>query len=93
MHGNGVVATTDFGWEDERLVGECDGAIKYGRLLKPGQDAAAVVMAEKRREERIRGAGFWFVRWGWSEAWQPRELERILRRGFELAPSVRRHSA
>lgn len=62
--GGGVVATTDFAWEDERLVGECDGAIKYGRLLKPGQDAATVVMAEKRREERIRGAGFWIVRWG-----------------------------
>jgi predicted transcriptional regulator of viral defense system len=93
VHDNGVVATTDFAWEDEGLVGECDGAIKYGRLLKPGQDAAAVVMAEKRREERIRGAGFWIVRWGWSEAWQPRELERILRRGFELAPRIQRHSA
>ncbi len=93
VHDNGVVATTDFGWEDERLVGESDGAVKYGRLLKPGQVAADVVMAEKRREERIRGAGFWFIRWGWAEAWQPRELERILRRGFELAPRVRQNSA
>lgn len=93
VHDGTVVATTDFAWEDERLVGECDGAIKYGRLLKPGQDAAAVVMAEKRREERIRGAGFWIVRWGWDEAWQPRELERILRRGFDLAPRVQRHPA
>ncbi len=81
-----VVATTDFGWEDERLVGECDGRVKYGELLRPGESAADAVMREKRREERIRQAGFWIVRWGWREANDPAELGRILRRAFELAP-------
>jgi Predicted transcriptional regulator len=81
-----VVATTDFGWEDDRLVGECDGRAKYGELLRPGETPADAVMREKRREERIRQAGFWIVRWGWREANDPAELGRILRRAFELAP-------
>jgi len=81
-----LVATTDFGWEDYRLVGECDGRIKYGELLRPGETPADAVMREKRREERIRQAGFWIVRWGWREANDPAELGRILRRAFELAP-------
>lgn len=51
------VARSDFLWEEAVLVGEFDGAIKYGRLLKPGQDVNDVVLAEKSREERIRRAG------------------------------------
>jgi hypothetical protein len=84
-----VVATTDFGWEDEGLVGECDGKVKYDELLRPGETAADAVMREKRREERIRGADLWIVRWGWSEAWNPPELRRIVQTGFALAPRNR----
>jgi hypothetical protein len=87
-----VVATSDFGWEDPGLVGECDGRVKYGELLEPGELAADAVMREKRREERIRAAGYWIVRWGWEEAWNPASLRRIVQRGFELAPAVRRAS-
>ncbi len=92
-----LVATTDFGWEDIGLVGECDGKVKYGELLRPGERADDAVMREKRREERIREAGYWIVRWGWQEACDQAELARIVRRGFELAPgrpaSTRRRSA
>lgn len=87
-----VVATTDFGWEDFGLVGECDGRIKYGELLRPGETPADAVMREKRREEKIRQAGFWIVRWGWREVNDPLELGRILRRAFELAPGASRQS-
>ena len=31
-----AVARVDFCWEDQRTIGEFDGKIKYGRLLKPG---------------------------------------------------------
>ena len=41
-----LVGRTDFAWEADRLVGEFDGRIKYGRLLRPGQDA---------RRRRLRG--------------------------------------
>ena len=89
-----LVATTDFGWEDYGLIGECDGRIKYGELLRPGETAADAVMREKRREEAIRQAGYWIVRWGWREANNSAELGRILRRAFEVAPgSPRQRSA
>jgi len=84
-----LVATTDFGWEDIGLVGECDGKVKYGELLRPGETAEDAVMREKRREDRIREAGYWIVRWGWQEACDQAELARIVRRGIELAPGRR----
>jgi len=42
-------------WRDRRLIGECDGAVKY-------TDAAAHVR-EKEREQALRDAGFGMVRW------------------------------
>lgn len=84
--GGAILATSDFGWEDHHLVGECDGKVKYGELLRPGETPADAVMREKRREERIRGAGFWIVRWGWAEAWNPPVLRSIVAKGFALAP-------
>lgn len=57
------VARVDFWWESVRLVGEFDGEIKYGRLLRPGQSVADVIRAEKAREEAIRRTGNWVVRW------------------------------
>ena len=89
VSGGKIVATCDFGWEEAGLVGECDGKVKYGRLLRPGESADDAVMREKRREERIRGAGFWIVRWGWEEAWDRAALRRIVERGFALAPRPR----
>lgn len=81
-----LVATTDFGWEDIGLVGECDGKVKYGERLRPGERAEDAVMREKRREDRIREAGYWIVRWGWQEACDQAVLARIVRHGIELAP-------
>jgi very-short-patch-repair endonuclease len=61
------VARTDFAWESERLVGEFDGRIKYGRLLRPGQDPGDAVYEEKRREDAIRDEGLSVVRWTWED--------------------------
>ena len=44
-----VVARVDFGWPELRTVGEFDGRVKYGRLLRPGQDPGDAVFEEKRR--------------------------------------------
>ncbi|MDN5727121.1 MAG: hypothetical protein L0G99_14505 [Propionibacteriales bacterium] len=57
-----LLGRTDFAWPELRLLGEYDGLVKYGRLLKPGQDPGQVVFAEKRREEAICAQGWWFVR-------------------------------
>ncbi len=47
----GSSAITDFAWPEHGVYGEFDGRVKYGRLLKPGQDPGEVVFAEKRRED------------------------------------------
>ncbi len=59
------IGCVDFGWRALRTVGEFDGRIKYGRLLKPGQDPGDVVFAEKVREDELRDPGA--VRWIWSD--------------------------
>jgi hypothetical protein len=42
-------------WEGERLIGECDGAVKYAR--------AEAYVQEKEREQALRDAGYRIVRW------------------------------
>ena len=62
-----LVGRTDFGWPALGAVGEFDGEIKYGRLLKPGQSPGEVVFAEKVREDRIRATDLGMARWVWDE--------------------------
>jgi len=49
-----LIGITDFAWPEHRLLGEFDGRVKYGRLLKPGQEPGDVVFEEKRREDLLR---------------------------------------
>ena len=79
------VARCDFAWPEFGVVGEVDGKSKYSTLLAKGETAADVVMAEKRREERIRQAGWWVCRWGWDEAWDAVRLGALVRGAFEAA--------
>jgi hypothetical protein len=57
----------DFYWEEFTTVGEFDGKVKYGRYVRPGQEPADVVFAEKRREDALRDHGREVVRWVWDE--------------------------
>ncbi len=79
-----LLGRTDFAWEEERVVGEFDGRVKYGRLLRPGQDPGDAVFEEKRREDAVREEGWGVVRWTWAdltpEVLGPR-LRRVLGRG------------
>lgn len=63
----------DFYWEHRRLVGECDGAIKY-------QDSRGYV-AEKDREQLLRDMGYAVVRWQVKEIMTKPQavVERIAR--------------
>ena len=88
-HTGRLVARTDFGWEDLMTVGEFDGKVKYGRLLRPGQDPGDVVFKEKQREDELRDLGLQVVRWVSAELWQPAPLLARLERAFERG---RRHS-
>jgi hypothetical protein len=79
------VARVDFCWKDRRTVGEFDGKIKYGRLLKPGQRIEEVVYEEKKREDAIRDLGWMVVRWTWDDLHRPGVLHDRIRRAFARA--------
>jgi hypothetical protein len=85
-----LVGRSDFGWEDQRTLGEFDGRVKYGRLLRRGETAADVVHREKRREDALRDQGWEMVRWGFADLQQERllavRLHRAFRRGAARAP-------
>jgi hypothetical protein len=75
--------TCDWGWPDERALGEFDGKIKYGRLLEAGQDPGEVVFAEKRREDELRElSGFSMLRLIWSDFDRPRTIQARAQRLF-----------
>jgi hypothetical protein len=78
-----LVARSDFVWEADRLVGEFDGRIKYGRLLRPGQDAGDAVRDEKRREDAVRDENWGVVRWVWADLEVPHRFAARVRRGLE----------
>jgi hypothetical protein len=67
-----------------RTLGEFDGKIKYGRLLKPGEQPGDVVWREKLREDALRRLGWEVVRWTWAELMNPALLDRRRRAAFEL---------
>lgn len=78
-----VIGITDWWWASKRVLGEFDGKVKYGRLLKRGQDPGEVVFEEKRREDELREiTGARMIRLVWSDYDTPAitraRLERIL---------------
>lgn len=77
-----VVGEVDFGWPDLRTVGEFDGRTKYGRALRPGQDLAEVLFAEKLREDAVRAEGLGMVRWVWADLDDFAPVAARLRRTF-----------
>jgi predicted transcriptional regulator of viral defense system len=77
-----VIGRSDFGWEAFRTLGEFDGRVKYGRLLKPGQAAGDAVFLEKRREDEMRDHRWEVARWTWDELDRPRIIADRIRRAF-----------
>lgn len=69
-HGR-FIARVDFWWGRVRLVGECDGRLKYSTP----QD----VYAEKRREDAIRTEGCGVIRWGAQDLRGPELARRLIR--------------
>jgi hypothetical protein len=75
----GLVGLVDFWWPDRAVIGEFDGAAKY---LEPrfagGRTPSEVLLAEKRRENRLRALGPKIARWDWRAATHPPELRSLL---------------
>jgi hypothetical protein len=80
-----LVGRTDFAWEEQRVLGEFDGRVKYGRLLRPGQAPGDAVFEEKRREDALRAEDWALVRWTWADVDQPGRLSRWLQRALGRA--------
>lgn len=78
------VARCDMGWPECGVVGEADGLVKYGRLLRPGETTRDAVVREKLREDRIRGCGWLVRRWVWADLRRPEELCRSIEALFQL---------
>lgn len=68
---SGVGYTADFRVVGERVLIEFDGKVKYGR----GDD----LWLEKRREDRIRSLGWWFVRPVWADLVRRGRIEAMVR--------------
>jgi hypothetical protein len=56
------VGRADGGYPEHGVLWEYDGLSKYGQLLAPGQSTLDVILAEKRREERLTELGWIVVR-------------------------------
>jgi hypothetical protein len=66
--GGRLAGVADFAWPEHRLLGEFDGKVKYGRLLRPGEDPGDAVFREKRREDLMRRLTGWgMVRLTWVD--------------------------
>lgn len=78
---HGVLAgITDMAWLEHRLLGEFDGKVKYGRLLKPGEDPGDAVFREKRREDTLRRlTDFSMVRLTWADLYRGTEIAAMIR--------------
>jgi hypothetical protein len=75
----GLIGFTDFWWPEFGVIGEFDGAAKYlESRFTGGATAARVLMAEKRRENRLRATGCGVTRWDWRAATHPAELRALL---------------
>jgi hypothetical protein len=84
-----LVGTTDFAWPEHGLLGEFDGMVKYGRLLKDGETPGDAVTREKTREDRLREETGWLmIRLIWSELFTPGATGARIRRQLERGKSL-----
>lgn len=77
-----VCARSDFAWPERRTLGEFDGRVKYGRLLRPGEQPGDAVFREKLREDRLRDRGWEVVRWTWDDLRTPQILAARINAAF-----------
>lgn len=76
-----VVARLDFAWPELGVYMEFDGKVKYERLLRDGQRASDVVIAEKEREDLVRRLTGWrCIRITWADLARPERTAAMVRR-------------
>lgn len=87
----GFIARTDYFWPDYGVIGEFDGDAKYlDDELLDGRSTREVILAEKKREDRLRALGYRVVRWDWKAVTDPEVLRRKLERAGITRQNPRR---
>jgi hypothetical protein len=84
-----LVGRCDFGWRRFRTLGEFDGKIKYGQLLRDGQEPGDVGFDEKRRDDDLRSLGHEVVRCVDADLRAPGRLCGRILRVFERGQAAR----
>lgn len=76
---DGPIGDADFWWPEFEHVGEFDGLSKYlDASFRNGRTEIEVMLAEKRRENRMRRLVRTFSRWDTPDLYPPTRLQRIL---------------
>jgi hypothetical protein len=84
-----LIGISDLAWPGHEMLFEFDGRVKYGRLLKPGEDPGDAVFKEKLREDALRRATGWAVeRATWRDLSHPVDLARRTRRRMRTDDSA-----
>lgn len=83
-----LIGRADFCWERYRVIGEYDGAVKYGRELTPGLSIDEIVLRERARENRIREEGWQVLRFLAADLKDPARLRARLDRAFAGATAL-----
>lgn len=80
----------DFWWPAERVVGECDGKVKYeAERYVAGRSAADVMWSEKLRENELSSDGVRLARWTWVDCIQSSRLAtRLGAAGLRPSPAT-----
>lgn len=69
----------DFCWNDDGVIGEFDGRVKYvDDAVLNGRDPREVLFEEKQREDALRRAGWIVVRWTWADLENPARFAALL---------------
>jgi hypothetical protein len=85
-----AIGRCDFGYSAVRVAAEFDGMVKYGRLLRQGEESGDAVFREKQREDRLRDAGWIVTRWVWDELGNPAVIVSRVREALRRAGDWRR---
>lgn len=90
----GLMGYPDFLWEEERVIGEADGLLKYRVDGEPERRDRDALAREKQREDRFRDSGYEVFRFTWDIAvHRPAVLEQRGLRAFTRAADRRRRAA
>jgi hypothetical protein len=87
---NGFVARVDFLLPDLGVIGQFDTDAKNHHGIHRGSAAEQQLLAERRREHRLRALGWVVARWGWDDLDEPGDIVRRIEAAAAIAARTTR---